>query len=211
VRGPDHKPQITNHKSLLTLASSSPRRAEILRSLGIPFQVDAPTIGEDIEPGENAEQAARRLADAKAAEIAPRHPDSWTLAADTLVVVDQAILGKPRDDEDARRMLRLLSGRRHRVITGLRLRRGSHPGRGVVEESRVWIAPLSADEVEWYVATGEPRDKAGAYAVQGLGARFIEAVEGSYPNVMGLPARALYRLMRDAGDSALALLALSCL
>lgn len=196
--------------NFIVLASSSPRRAEILRSLGIPFRVDPANVEEDLLEGETAEQAAARLADAKAAEIAPRHPDSWVLAADTLVVVGEEILGKPRDGEDARRMLRQLSGRRHRVLTGVRLRRGSDPGDGLVEESRVSLAPLSAEEIAWYVATGEPRDKAGAYAVQGLGARFIERVEGSYTNVMGLPARGVYRLMRDGPDRALALLALSC-
>jgi septum formation protein len=193
----------------LILASSSPRRAEILTHLCIPFVVDAPRVEEEILPGETAERAAARLADQKAAEVALRHPASWVLAADTLVVLDGAILGKPRDEQDARRMLRLLSGRRHRVVTGVRLRRGAERGWGLVEESLVTVAPLSEEELTWYVATGEPRDKAGAYAVQGLGARFIEAVEGSFTNVMGLPARGVYRLMRDARVSALGLLALS--
>jgi septum formation protein len=107
-------------------------------------------------------------------------------------------------------LLRRIAGRRHRVFTGVRLRRGGQPGRGLVEVSGVRIAPMSAKEIAWYVATGEPRDKAGAYAVQGLGSRFIEGVEGSYTNVMGLPARGVYRLMtEDGADPALALLALS--
>jgi septum formation protein len=205
----DHESQITNHKSSLVLASSSPRRAEILRTLGIPFTVDPASIQEDLREGETAEEAAQRLALEKSAEVTARHPRAWVLGADTLVVLDHAILGKPHDDADARRMLRLLSGRSHRVVTGVRLQRTKEMGRGILEESRVVIAPLSEAEIDWYVATGEPRDKAGAYAVQGLGARFIEAVEGSYTNVMGLPARGVYRLMRDAGDSVLALLALS--
>jgi len=209
VSRPDHKSQIPNHKSPLVLASASPRRAEILRTLGIPFLVDPASIREKVRTGETAAEAAERLAIEKAADVAARHPDFWTLAADTLVVLDREILGKPSSDEDAGRMLRLLSGRRHRVVTGVRLRRGESPGSGLVEESHVVIAPLSEKEIAWYVATGEPQDKAGAYAVQGLGARFIEAVEGSYTNVMGLPARGVYRLMRDAGDSALDLLALS--
>ena len=208
-RAPNPNSEIRIPKSLLVLASSSPRRAEILTTLGIPFEVDPANVDEDLIPGESAQTAAARLADAKALQIAQRHWQKWTLAADTLVVCDGAILGKPRNGADAGRMLRTLSGRQHRVVTGLRLRRGTDPGHGVVEESRVAIAPLSEEEIRWYVATGEPRDKAGAYAVQGLGSRFIEAVEGSYTNVMGLPARAVYRLMRDAGDSALALLALS--
>ena len=205
----EHRTPITEHRSPIILASASPRRAEILRTLGIPFLVDPASIREEVRSGETAEVAAERLAIEKAADVAARHPDSWTLGADTLVVLDRMILGKPSGDEDAGRMLRLLSGRRHRVVTGVHLRRGEGPGRGLVEESRVRIAPLSEKEVAWYVATGEPQDKAGAYAVQGLGARFIEAVEGSYTNVMGLPARGVYRLMRDAGDSALDLLALS--
>jgi septum formation protein len=132
------------------------------------------------------------------------------LGADTLVVLGDATLGKPRDKEDARRMLRLLSGREHRVVTGVALRRGTGAVRSLSEESLVELAPLSPEEITWYVETGEPLDKAGAYAVQGLGSRFIEAVRGSYTNVMGLPARAVYRLMREAEDPDLALLALSC-
>lgn len=196
-------------ESLLVLASSSPRRAEILRALGIPFVVDPSRIAEEVAPGEAAEEAARRLAGEKAAEVAPRHPGAWVLAADTIVIVDGEILGKPLDDRDAARMLRLLSGRRHRVVTGVRLRPGGDEGRGLLEESHVWIAPLDDEEIAWYVATAEPRDKAGAYAVQGLGARFIERVEGSFTNVMGLPARGVYRLMRDAGDRSLTLPVLS--
>lgn len=191
------------------MASSSPRRAEILTILGIPFEVDPAHVDEQLLPDESPEAAAERLAAAKAAEVAARHPDRWVLAADTLVAIRGGILGKPRDDEHALRMLRLLSGRRHRVVTGLRLRRGNDSGSGVIETSLVAIARLSKEEIDWYIATGETRDKAGAYAVQGLGSRFIESVEGSYTNVMGLPARAVYRLMRDAGDSSLAALALS--
>ncbi len=173
--------------------------------MGIPFLIDPSHVPEELMAGETARQAAQRLAAAKAAEVAPRHPGSWVLAADTLVVLGGAILGKPRDDEDAQRMLRLLSGRRHQVVTAIQLRLGGDPGEGLVEESFVTMAPLSEEEVDWYVATGEPRDKAGAYAVQGLGARFIEGVEGSYSNVMGLPARGVYLLMKGAGDAALAL------
>jgi len=194
----------------LILASGSPRRAEILTALGIPFEIDVPGVPETIEPGEPAEGAAARLAAEKAAEVSARRPGRWVLAADTLVVVGDDILGKPIDSDDARRMLRRLAGRGHLVVTGVRLRRGADPGRGIVERSRVAIAPMSDEEISWYVATREPMDKAGAYAVQGLGARFIEAVEGSYTNVMGLPARGVYRLVREAPDPALAALALSC-
>jgi septum formation protein len=211
LNGPVHNSQLTTHKSSsLVLASASPRRAEILTSLGIPFRVDPADIAEDLEPGEDAGRASSRLAMEKAAQVALRHPREWILAADTLVVLEEKILGKPRDDADAARMLELLSGRKHRVVTAVRLRRGTGAGREIVAWSGVRIAPLSTVEIAWYVATGEPRDKAGAYAVQGLGARFIEAVDGSYTNVMGLPARAVYLLMTGAGDPALARLALAC-
>ncbi len=200
TRSPDHPS--------LILASASPRRAEILTSLGIRFRAEPADVTEDLLEGESPEAAVSRLAAGKAAHAAARHAGLWVLAADTLVVLDRKLLGKPRDDADAVGMLRLLSGREHRVVTAVRLRRGSDPGREIVEWSGVRLAPLSEKEIAWYVETGEPRDKAGSYAVQGLGARFIESVDGSYTNVMGLPARAVYRLMREAGDPALARLAL---
>ena len=204
-----HSSLVTDHSSLI-LASSSPRRFEILSALGIPFEVEAADVDETLRPGEEAARAAARLAEAKARAIAARHPDRWILGADTLVVLGQETLGKPRDAEDAGRMLRLLAGREHRVVTGVALLREDAPARVLLEESRVRMAPITAEEVSWYVETGEPMDKAGAYAVQGLGSRFIEEIRGSYTNVMGLPARAVYRLMREAGDPSLARLALSC-
>ena len=185
----------------LVLASTSPRRAEILTSLGISFVVDPSDVDEGIRPGEPGEAAASRLAAEKAALVASRRPRSWILAADTLVLLDGDILGKPRDDSEAAEMLGKLAGREHRVVTAVRLRRGDDPGREIVELSGVRISPLSHEEIRWYVTTGEPRDKAGAYAVQGLGARFIEAVHGSYTNVMGLPARAVYALLRDSEET----------
>ena len=184
----------------LVLASSSPRRSEILTALGIPFVVDPAEIPEEIAPGESGERAASRLAAEKAACVAARRPESWVLAADTLVLLGGRILGKPRDGAEAAEMLRFLGGREHRVVTAVRFTRGTGPGREIVETTGVRIAPLSEEEIHWYVATGEPRDKAGAYAVQGLGARFIESVDGSYTNVMGLPARAVYLLLRESGD-----------
>ena len=187
----------------LVLASSSPRRAEILTALGIPFVVDPAEIPEEIAPGESGERAASRLAAEKAACVAARRPESWVLAADTLVLLGGRILGKPRDGAEAAEMLRFLGGREHRVVTAVHFTRGAGPGREIVETTGVRIAPLSEEEILWYVATGEPRDKAGAYAVQGLGARFIESVDGSYTNVMGLPARAVYLLLRESGDPSL--------
>ena len=177
--------------------------------MGIPFVVDPSDVPEEILAGESARGAASRLAAEKGAPVAARHPGSWVLSADTLVLVGEEILGKPGDDSDAARMLGLLAGQEHRVVTAVRLRRGGDAGRELIETSAVRIAPLSREEIGWYVATGEPRDKAGAYAVQGLGSRFIESVSGSYTNVMGLPARSVYLLLRESGDAFLAGLALS--
>ncbi|MEP6800956.1 MAG: Maf family protein [Acidobacteriota bacterium] len=192
----------------LVLASSSPRRARILAEMGIPFVVDAPSVDETLLSGELADCAAGRLARTKAAEIARRRPESSVLAADTLVLLEGEILGKPRNDADAARMLARLSGRIHRVVTGVCLRKGDGEERSEVAWSSVSFAPLSTEEISWYVATGEPGDKAGAYGIQGLGSRFVVGIEGSYTNVMGLPAAVVYRLMRASRDSALAALAL---
>ena len=193
----------------LVLASSSPRRAEILGALGIPFDVAAADVDESLLPGESGREAAVRLARAKAAAAALLHRGKWVLAADTLVLIDGAVLGKPRDDAEAAAMLRRLAEREHVVVTAVSLLKDAGPEIATVEESRVRIAPLDEEEIRWYVATGEPRDKAGAYAVQGLGARFVESVDGSFSNVMGLPARSVYRLLRQAPDPALARLALA--
>ena len=194
----------------LLLASSSPRRAEILTTLGIPFEVVSAPVDETIAAGESGRAAAERLAGEKALAAAARYPADWVLAADTLVLLGDEILGKPVDDADATGMLRRLAGREHRVVTGVCLLRGADERRHEVAESLVRITPLDEEEIRWYVRTGEPRDKAGAYAVQGLGARFIDSVEGSFTNVMGLPARSVYRLLRESPDPALARLALSC-
>lgn len=187
---------------MLILASSSPRRSQILTELGIAFELDSADIDETLRPGEAADQAADRLAAAKAAAVAARRPDRWILAADTLVVLDATILGKPHDDAEAASMLRRLAGRTHRVVTGVHLCLGASPGLSAISWSTVRFAPMTQEEIAWYVATGEPRDKAGAYGIQGLGARFIEGITGSYTNVMGLPARDVYRLtiMREAGS-----------
>ncbi|HEX4438595.1 MAG TPA: Maf family protein [Thermoanaerobaculia bacterium] len=193
----------------IVLASASPRRAEILASLGIPFAIRPADVPEVPIPGETAESAAARLAGDKAARAAERDPDAWVLAADTLVFLEGRILGKPREDADARGMLRLLAGREHSVVTAVRLRRGADPGHGIAEVSRVRFSPMTEEEIAWYAATGEPRDKAGAYGVQGLGARFIQEIHGSFTNVMGLPARGVYELIRACPDPAVSSLALS--
>jgi septum formation protein len=201
--------EVTMPSAALVLASGSPRRAEILTALGIPFETDVPGVDETVASGETGEAAVSRLAAAKAAEVAARRPGRPILAADTLVLLDGGILGKPADPEDAGRMLSRLAGREHRVVTAVRLRVGPDAGHEVIEQSRVRMSPMSPEEIGWYVRTGEPLDKAGAYAVQGLGARFIEGVVGSFTNVMGLPARGVYRLLREARDPALARLALA--
>lgn len=173
----------------LILASASPRRREILTILGIPHRVlvsDADeTLPSRITPAAAVETLAARKADAVAPLCAP---GDTILAADTVVAIDGDILGKPRDEADAAAMLRRLSGRAHTVYTGVALRRG---GRQMIahEVTQVHFAPLTDDEIVAYIATGEPMDKAGAYAIQGRAARFIEGIEGDYFNVVGLPAR----------------------
>lgn len=183
----------------LVLASASPRRAAILRTLGVPFRVVISHVPEDVRPGEDGAAAALRLARAKAEAVAGGEALP-VLAADTVVLCDGEVLGKPASEADAATMLRRLSGRAHEVVTGLCLH---HGGRGLsgVERSRVVFAPLSEAEVGWYVATGEPMDKAGAYHVDGIGALFVASVEGSPTNVAGLPVRLLLDLVRRAGVS----------
>ena len=182
----------------LVLASSSPRRADLLRAAGIPFELFPVDVDEQFRRGETPEHAVARLAEAKAAVAAGSHPDAIILGADTTVVVLRETLAKPADAEDAARMLRLLSGRSHDVLTGVCV---SHQGRRLVhvEPTRVRMAPLQESEIAWYVATGEPLDKAGAYAVQGLASRFIEGIDGSYSNVVGLPISSVYSLLKELG------------
>ena len=160
------------------------------------FKVRPVDLDESPQPGEAPEDYVLRLAVEKAA--ARVEPGELVLAADTTVVVDGDILGKPLDDDDARRMLRLLAGREHSVLTGIALH-GPHGEAAEVDETLVRFAPLSEAEIDWYVATGEPRDKAGAYAIQGLGSLFVEGVEGSWSNVVGLPVPRTYRLFARLG------------
>jgi septum formation protein len=182
----------------LILASASPRRAELLRAAGFAFDIVAADIDERARDGEDAATYVRRLAAEKSAAVMKPRTDSDTiiLAADTAVVVDGEILGKPRDDADAARMLRCLSGRWHQVMTGISLRTSTHE-LGAVETTRVEVASLSDADVSWYVASGEGRDKAGAYAIQGLASRFIPRIDGSYANVVGLPVAAVVALLPE--------------
>jgi septum formation protein len=182
----------------LILASASPRRAELLRAAGFEFDIVAVGVDETVRDGESPAAYVSRLAaekSARAARVVGVAGDSAiVLGADTAVVVDGEILGKPVDDVDAAGMLRRLSGRRHEVLTGVSLRRAATE-LGRVEISAVDFAPLTDEEIAWYVASGEGRDKAGAYAIQGLASRFIPRIEGSYSNIVGLPVACIHELI----------------
>ncbi|MGA9566391.1 MAG: Maf family protein [Candidatus Korobacteraceae bacterium] len=179
----------------LVLASASPRRAELLRNAGISFIVEPAHVPEQPMPNEPPLEYAKRLARDKARAIFTKHPDNVVLGADTIVVVDEHLLEKPRDNEDAARMLRLLSARAHQVITGVCLvARGFEHTE--VEITEVRFSPLTESEITSYIATREPMDKAGAYAIQGIASRWVERIDGCYFNVVGLPVPRVYRMMR---------------
>ena len=188
----------------LILASASPRRAELLRAAAIPFEIQPAGIDETRQPGEEAEAYVRRVAEAKVAAVGGRFPARIVLSADTAVVVGSEVLGKPADSADAERMLGLLSGRAHDVITAVCLLTPGSPESGrrrrtEVASTRVTFARLSEAEIAWYAASGEPSDKAGAYAIQGLASRFVTRIEGSYSNVVGLPIERVYQMCTAAG------------
>jgi len=181
---------------MLILASASPRRAELLRNAGIEFAVEIADLHEQREAGESPVDYSRRLARDKARAIAATRPAAFVLGADTDVCVDDRILGKPRDAADAAAMLRQLSGRWHEVTTGVCLISPGGAEEDVAHETtRVQFVKLSDAEVAAYVATGEPMDKAGAYAIQGWASRWIPRIEGDYSNVVGLPVALVYRLL----------------
>jgi septum formation protein len=188
----------------LVLASASPRRAELLRAAGIDFDVLIANVDESVRPGETPAQHVARLAEEKAFRVLPQAGRRPVLGADTVVVVDDHILGKPADAADAARMLRMLSGRKHQVRTGVALiptvpqveSIAVHDG---IEVTSVEFAPLNEGEIKAYVGSGEPMDKAGAYAIQGLASLFVTRIEGSYSNVVGLPVALVYNLCKRAG------------
>jgi len=189
---------------MLVLASSSPRRQELLRNAGISFTVQPAGVDETPIAGESARDCAERLAREKALAVWRRRPQDLVLGADTIVVVDEAILGKPVDAADAAHMLRMLSGRVHSVITGVCLVRAVAGSQLPVAEANtasettfVSVREISDDEIRDYVATGEPMDKAGAYAIQGMASRWIPRIEGDYSNVVGLPVALVYRMLRE--------------
>lgn len=182
----------------LVLASASPRRRELLTAAGFEFDVDAGDADETPAPGEPPSTYVLRIARLKAESVAARYPDRPVLGADTAVVVGNQMLGKPADAADASRMLAHISAQAHEVLTGVALAfRGQVYAE--VEHTTVWVAKLTPEEIAWYVASGEPMDKAGAYAIQGLASRFIPRIEGSYTNVVGLPVARVVQLLGRAG------------
>ena len=182
----------------VVLASGSPRRHELLNLIGIAHEVRPANIDETMRPRETPRRHAERLAREKASAVAKRDPDLITIGADTIVVINRKVLGKPKDTDDAARMLAMLSGREHVVTTAVAVSRGKKL-RSAVEEVRVRFRRLREDEIEAYIATGEPMDKAGAYGIQGFGATIVERIEGDYFSVMGLPVVRLIGLLRDVG------------
>lgn len=183
----------------LLLASASPRRAGLLTAAGFSFDVVPADVDEEVLQGEEAEAHVLRLARAKVQAVTSVRPDSVILGADTVVVVEGEILGKPAGDHQAASMLRRLSGRSHEVLTGVAVRRGEREKSGV-ERTAVRFLPLSDQQIAWYISTGEARDKAGAYGAQGLASRFVERIDGSYTNVVGLPVPLVCRLLASLGE-----------
>jgi septum formation protein len=184
----------------LVLASASPRRSDLLRPLGLDLVVEASGIDEAPRPGEDGVAFARRAATEKAAAVARSRREDWVLGADTVVLSEGAVLGKPRDAAAACRMLERLSGRAHRVVTAVALfAPGAELAEAIAIESEVEFRRLAADEIRHYVATGEPLDKAGAYAIQGGASRFVARVAGSRSNVVGLPVEAVRDLLARHG------------
>lgn len=192
----DREPQVVREPAgTIILASRSPRRAELLAAAGFEFEVLAADVDETPLDVEDPAEYVERLAIEKARAVLGWRPDARVLGADTTVTIDGEILGKPVDDADARRMLRLLSGRPHVVHTGVAVAsaRGIQSG---VDTTRVWFTAMTDEDISWYVATGEPVDRAGAYAIQGIASRFIPRIEGSYSNVVGLPVALVSSILK---------------
>jgi septum formation protein len=185
----------------LILASASPRRKDLLNCLGVRFQVMPSSVEENPLPRETPEAHVRRLAEAKARDVAQRFPGHWVLGADTIVVIDGTILGKPQTADDAARMLGILANRIHTVYTGYALLNPLFPNKARVRHvsSSVHVRNLTDEEISAYIRTGEPMDKAGAYAIQGIGAAIVQAVTGSYTNVVGLPLCEVAQDLKELG------------
>jgi septum formation protein len=184
----------------LILASKSPRRYELLKQVGFYFEVIPSKVGEDFVKGESPQEHVIRLAKAKAIDVATGYPERWVIAADTIVYINGSILGKPKNREEAMEMLRRLSGQEHWVLTGFsvcHLKKG-RGDKGAVHTA-VKVKGLTPAEIDWYVQTGEPFDKAGGYAIQGIGSFMIESIRGSYTNVVGLPLCELIEMLNRLG------------
>jgi septum formation protein len=182
------------------LASASPRRRELLASIGLDFDVLPSHVPEVLREGEAPEEYVARLSRDKADALATAHPARWVIAADTTVLLGEELLEKPAGPADAARMLGAIAGKTHIVYTGVTLQNVESSYRETrVAETEVRMLPLTDTEIDWYVRTGEPLDKAGAYAAQGIGGVFIESIHGSYSNVVGLPLATLYQMLRRAG------------
>lgn len=187
----------------LILASSSPRRKQLLRQLGLEFDVFSSEVEEDVMKGESPKDHVLRLAELKARMVGEKYPNRWVIGADTVVSIDERILGKPQTDQEAYQMLSMLSGREHLVVTGVSICHGAkRKGETIAVETSVRIKTLNPDEITWYIRTGEPFDKAGGYAIQGRGAFMVQRIDGSYTNVVGLPLCELLELLNrmEGGD-----------
>ena len=186
--------------SRLILASKSPRRSELLRQVGLEFQVVPSRVEEDLVQGESPQEHVIRLSQVKARNVAGKYPDCWVIAADTIVCINGSILGKPSNRQEALQMLRCLSGQEHWVLTGFAV---CHLAKGKADKETVQTAVkmknLTPEEMEWYVQTEEPFDKAGGYAIQGIGSFMIESIQGSYTNVVGLPLCELIEMLSRLG------------
>lgn len=187
------------HATMLILASSSPRRRELLKNAGIDFMVKTSDIPEVQQPGESPEAFSKRLAREKAEAVRPQAANSFVLAADTIVIIGQEVLGKPKNAADATRMLSKLSGDTHEVMTAVCLLTPSGDQDVRHEVTRVHMCAFDEKEIAAYVAHGEPMDKAGAYAIQGMASRWVDGIDGDYFNVMGLPVALVYRMLREHG------------
>ena len=180
----------------IILASASPRRQEICTLLGLTFTVIPAQNETEVDPTLPVEQAIVQVARGKAEEVAAIHPDTFVLGADTTVIVDGEVLGKPHDAKEAKAMLRHLSGRTHQVVTGVWLSKNGG-GDGFADVADVVFGEMTEAEIEEYVNSGEPMDKAGAYGIQGCGMRYIDGIRGDFYTVMGLPAGRLYRFLKE--------------
>lgn len=182
----------------IILASKSPRRKELMGLIPVGFEVITKEVEEKIDESKTPEENVRQLAEQKAYAVAQDHPDRWIVGCDTIVVSKEGIMGKPKDELDAAYMLEVLQGDWHKVCTGVSL---THIQRGITKSfvvtSLVYMRALTKQEIEWYVQTGEPMDKAGAYGIQGYASNFIDKIEGDYFNIVGLPVSMLYQVLKE--------------